>query len=33
MYLDGYESVLLKKGGSPYSNNFTIELVGIQIGL
>ena len=33
MYLDGYEAapVLLKKGVSPYSNNFTGELVGIQI--
>ena len=25
--------VLLKKGVSPYSNNFTGELVGIQISL
>ena len=35
MYLDGYEAapVLLKKGVSPYSNNFTGELVGIQISL
>ena len=29
----GYESGLLKKGVSPYSNNFRVELVGIQIGL
>ena len=33
MYLEGYESVLLKKIVSPYSNNFTVELVGIRIGL
>ena len=33
MYLDEYESVLLKKGVSPYSNNFTVELVGVHIGL
>ena len=35
MYLDGYEMgpVLLKKGVSTYSNNFTGELVGIQISL
>ena len=35
VYLDGYEAapVLLKKGVSPYSNNFTGELVGIQISL
>ena len=33
VYLDGYEAapVLLMKGVSPYSNNFTGELVGIQI--
>ena len=35
VYLNGYEAapVLLKKGVSPYSNNFTGELVGIQISL
>ena len=35
VYLDGYEAapVLLKKGVSPYSNNFTGKLVGIQISL
>ena len=35
VYLDGYEAspVLLKKGVSPYSNNFTGELVGIEISL
>ena len=35
VYLDGYEEspVLLKKGVSPYSNNFTGELVGIEISL
>ena len=35
VYLDGYEAapVLLKKGVSPYGNNFTGELVGIQISL
>ena len=34
-YIDGYKSapVLLKKGVSPLSNNYTGELVGIQIGL
>ena len=34
-YIDGYKSspVLLKKGVSPISNNYTGELVGIQIGL
>ena len=34
-YIDGYNSapVLLKKGVSPLSNNYTGELVGIQIGL
>ena len=33
VYLDGYEAapILLKKEVSPYSNNFTGELVGIQI--
>ena len=35
VYLDGYEAapVLLKKGVSPWGNNFTGELVGIQISL
>ena len=35
VYLDGYEAapVLLKKGASSCSNNFTGELVGIQISL
>ena len=35
MYLDGYEAapVLLKKGVSPYSNNFRGEMVGIEISL
>ena len=35
IYLDGYESslVLLKKRVSPMSNNYTGELVGIQIAL
>ena len=35
VYLDGYEAapVLLKKGVSPYSNNFTGEMVGIEISL
>ena len=34
-YIDGYKSspILLKKGVSPISNNYTGELVGIQIGL
>ena len=34
-YVDGYKCspVLLKKGVSPLSNNYTGELVGIQIGL
>ena len=34
-YVDGYNSspVLLKKGVSPPGNNYTGELVGIQIGL
>ena len=33
VYLDGYEAapVLLKKGVSPWGNNFTGELVGIQM--
>ena len=32
VYLDGYNStpVLLKKGVSPHSNNYTGELVGFQ---
>ena len=35
VYMDGYNStpVLLKKGVSPHSNNYTGELVGIQISL
>ena len=35
VYLDGYQSVpvLLKKSVSPMSNNYTGELVGIQIAL
>ena len=35
VYLDGYQSVpvLLKKSVSPMSNNYTGELVGIQIVL
>ncbi|MEW8546767.1 MAG: reverse transcriptase domain-containing protein [Candidatus Thiodiazotropha sp.] len=35
VYLDGYQSspILLKKGVSPMSNNYTGELVGIQIAL
>ena len=34
-YIDGYNSVpvLMKKGVTPISNNYTGELVGIQIGL
>ena len=31
--LDGYEAILLKKGVNPISNNYTGELVGIQIAL
>ena len=35
VYLDGYEAapVLLKKGVRPWGNNFTGELVGVQISL
>ena len=35
VYMDGYNStpVLLKKGVSPHSNNYTGELVGIHISL
>ena len=35
VYLNGYQSspILLKKGVSPLSNNYTGELVGIQIAL
>ena len=35
VYLEGYQSspVLLKKGVSPVGNNFTGELVGIQIAV
>ena len=35
VYLDGYQSVpaLLKKSVCPMSNNYTGELVGIQIAL
>ena len=35
IYLDGYSTspILLQKGVSPLSNNYTGELVGIQIGL
>ena len=35
VYMDGYNCtpVLLKKGVSPHSNNYTGELVGIQISL
>ena len=35
IYLDGHEanSILLKKGVNPISNNYTGELVGIQIAL
>ena len=35
IYLDGYSTspILLQKGVSPFSNNYTGELVGIQIGL
>ena len=35
VYMDGYNStpVLLKKGVSPHSNNYTGELVGFQISL
>ena len=35
IYLDGYSTspILLQKGVSPLSNNYMVELVGIQIGL
>ena len=35
VYMNGYQSVpvLLKKSVNPMSNNYTCELVGIQIAL